>query len=80
MPSQELFNQQSAAYKKEILGDAPRVAIEALSSFGWERYTGDNGAIVAMTTYGASAPAKELFQKYGFTADRIVQTVLTLVK
>ena len=80
MPSQELFNRQSAAYKKEVLGEAPRMAIEALSSFGWERYVGETGAIMAMTTYGASAPAKLLFQKFGFTADNVVQKVLTLVK
>ena len=80
MPSQELFNAQETAYKKQVLGEAPRVAIEALSSFGWEKYTGENGAVIGMTTYGASAPAKQLFQKFGFTVDNVVQTVLTLVK
>ena len=75
MPSWEIFEQQDAAYRQSVfLPDVrSRVSIEAGSIFGWERYVGLDGAIIGMTTFGASAPAKDLFNKYGFTTDHIIQ-------
>jgi transketolase len=74
MPSWELFEQQDAAYHEEVLPDAinARVAVELASAMGWERYVGRHGAIVAMHTFGASAPLKGLLTKFGFTPDHIV--------
>jgi transketolase len=49
------------------------VSVEAASVFGWERYVGDQGAIIGMTRFGESAPAKDLFQKFGFTVDHVME-------
>jgi transketolase len=75
MPSWELFGKQESAYIKKVLGDAPRVAIEALSTFGWERWVGDNGAIIGMKNFGASAPADKLYQHFGITAEAVIAAV-----
>jgi transketolase len=74
MPSWELFERQSQEYRDSVLppGVTARVAIEQASTFGWERYVGSTGAIVGMSTFGASAPLKELQTKFGFTPERIV--------
>ncbi|MCU0620194.1 MAG: transketolase [Gemmatimonadales bacterium] len=71
MPSWELFAAQDAAYREAVLPAAlrARVAIEAASPMGWERWVGDAGAILAMRSFGASAPGERLFQEFGFTAD-----------
>jgi transketolase len=75
MPSWELFEQQTAAYRDEVLPPAvkARVAVEQASTFGWERYVGAEGHIIGMRTFGASAPLKALQQKYGFTPERLVE-------
>jgi transketolase len=75
MPSWELFEQQPREYRDQVLPPeiTARVAIEQASTFGWERYTGTSGAIVAMTTFGASAPLKELQRKFSFTPERVVE-------
>jgi transketolase len=73
MPSWELFDAQPAAYRASVLGEGTvKVAIEAASTFGWERYVGPQGAVVGMTTFGASAPAPELYKHFGITADAVV--------
>ncbi len=70
MPSWELFGKQPAAAREKVLGgDCVRVAIEAGIAFGWERWLGARGAAVAMTTFGASAPAEELYKHFGITAE-----------
>lgn len=76
LPSVDVFEQQAADYKERVLPKTvrARVAIEAASGFGWERYVGLDGMTVTMPGFGASAPAKVLFEKYGFTVDNIVQT------
>jgi transketolase len=56
-----------------------RVAIEQASTFGWERYVGDSGRVIGMKTFGASAPLKELLQKYGFEPERVVATAKELL-
>ena len=75
MPSWELFDAQSDAYKREVLGDGVRVAIEAAGPFGWERYLGANGVFIGMRSFGASAPAGELYKHFGITADAAVAAV-----
>ena len=77
MPCMDLFNDQPAEYKEAVLPSAVtvRVAAEALSTFGWERYVGLTGKVVGMTTFGASAPASKLFAYFGITADAIVDAV-----
>ena len=57
MPCWELFEQQPAEYQAKVLGTAPRVAIEAASRFGWDRWIGANGAFIGMNGFGASGPA-----------------------
>jgi transketolase len=75
MPSTSIFDMQDEAYKKSVLPPEvkARVSVEAASVFGWERYVGDHGAIVGMTTFGGSAPAKDLFKKFGFTVDHVIE-------
>jgi transketolase len=74
LPSWELFDEQDQAYREEVLPPSvrARVAIEQASSFGWERWVGSDGAIVAMSTFGASAPIKALQSKFGFTPEAVV--------
>jgi transketolase len=73
MPSWELFEEQSQAYKDEVLPPdvRARVAVEAASPMGWERYTGDGGAVIGLDHFGASAPADVLFQEFGFTPEAV---------
>jgi len=75
MPCPELFGEQDAAYRESVLPAAlrARVAIEAGVSFGWDRWSGTDGAIIAMDRFGASAPAPILFKEFGFTPERIVE-------
>jgi transketolase len=79
LPSWELFDAQSPEYRKDVLGSAPRVAIEALSVFGWEKYVGDNGKVIGMHGFGASAPAPVLYEHFGITADALVKAAKELV-
>lgn len=73
LPCWELFDAQPASYREETLGKhTVRIAIEAASGFGWERYTGDKGAFVGMKGFGASAPAQDLYKHFGITADAAV--------
>jgi len=75
MPSPELFGDQDATYRESILPKAirARVAIEAGVSLGWDRWSGSDGAIIAMDRFGASAPAPKLFAEFGFTPERIAE-------
>ncbi|WP_319533671.1 transketolase C-terminal domain-containing protein [uncultured Cohaesibacter sp.] len=72
MPCWELFDQQSTAYQDEILGSAPRIAIEAASKFGWTRYVSSEANVIGMDGFGASAPAERLYQEFGITKEAIV--------
>jgi len=80
MPSWEVFEKQSAEYKQSVLPKEvrARVAVEALSYFGWDRYTGLDGEIIAMDTFGASGPYADLLVKFGFNVDRVVETAVRL--
>jgi transketolase len=74
IPCWELFEAQDAAYRESVLPSAvrARVAIEAGVSLGWDRWVGDGGAIVGLDHFGTSAPAGTIFEKFGFTVDRVV--------
>jgi len=76
MPSMDVFEQQSAEYKESILPKSvrKRVAVEALSDFGWGKYVGLDGDYVTMKGFGASGPANQLFEKFGFTVENVVKT------
>ena len=76
MPCMDVFEAQSKEYKEEVLpkNARNRVAIEALSSFGWDRYTGLDGRVISMNSFGASAPQDLLFKKFGFTKENVVTT------
>jgi transketolase len=81
MPSWELFAAQDAAWRERVLPAAitARVAVEAASPFGWERWVGDRGLVIGLDHFGASAPAATLFQEFGFTPARIAAAVRSLV-
>ena len=73
LPCWELFDTQDQAYRDDVLGgDAVRIGIEAAVAFGWERYLGAGGIMIGMRGFGASAPADELYAKFGITADAVV--------
>ena len=76
MPCTDVFENQSKEYKEEVLPKAVRnrVAIEALSGFGWDKYTGLDGRVISMNSFGASAPQDLLFKKFGFTKENVVAT------
>lgn len=75
MPSWELFHEQPASYRSEVLppGVKARMAVEAASPFGWREWVGDAGEVIGVAKFGASAPAREIFQHYGFTLEHIVE-------
>ncbi|MGA2777968.1 MAG: transketolase [Steroidobacteraceae bacterium] len=77
MPSTNTFERQDEAYKQSVLPDAVtrRVAVEAGVRASWWRYVGPHGQVVGIDHYGASAPAKDLFQAYGFTTDNVVKAI-----
>ena len=77
----EEFEKQSAAYRESVLPSAvrARVCVEAGSPYSWYRYAGLDGEIVGMTTFGASAPAAQLFEKFGFTAENVVEKALSSI-
>ncbi len=81
LPSWEIFDAQPEGYRRDVIPPdcSARVAVEAASPMGWERYTGERGAVIALESFGASAPGGTLLRHFGFTPERIVSTVLTLL-
>jgi transketolase len=76
MPCTQHFDMQPRQYRDSVLTPGvPCVAIEAGVRDGWWRYVGPKGAVVGMETFGASAPAKKLFEHFGFTADNVIRIV-----
>ncbi len=75
MPCWELFEAQDETYRAEVLGGAPRVAIEAAGPFGWDRWLGSDGVFIGMQGYGASAKAEDLYKHFGITAEALVAAV-----
>ena len=81
MPSWELFDAQDEAYRASVLPpDKPKLAIEAGATLGWSRYVGSEGDVIGVDHFGASAPGKVLFEKYGFTVDNVVARALALCR
>jgi len=74
-PSWDLFEKQEAAYREAVLPRRvrARLAVEAGTSQGWERYVGAEGAVISIERFGASAPAKVLFEKFGFTVEHVIE-------
>jgi len=81
MPSWELFEKQSAAYKESVFPKAhkKRLAVEMASPMGWHKYVTDEGDILGMTTFGESAPAEDLYKEFGFTVDNVVKKAKALL-
>jgi transketolase len=75
MPCLELFEEQDEAYRQQVLGQGLRIAIEAASPNGWTRYVASEADVIGMTTFGASAPAVELYEHFGITAEHVVARV-----
>ena len=82
MPSWELFEKQDAEYKEQIFPSAikKRLAVEAGSPLGWHKYVTDEGDVIAMTGFGESAPAEDLYKLFGFTVENVVNKAMELLK
>jgi transketolase len=82
LPCWERFDAQSASYRESVLPSSvkARVSVEIGVSFGWERWVGDGGAIIGLDHFGASAPAGTIFEKFGFTADRVADVGRRVVR
>jgi len=82
LPCWELFEQQDTAYRDSVIppGVRRRVTIEAGASLGWERYAGDEGAIIGLDHFGASAPAATIFEELGFTVERVADVARRVVR
>lgn len=80
LPCTQLFEAQPLSYRQAVLGDAPRLIIEAGASFGWDRYLGVSGAILGVDTFGASGKSKDVLQAFGFTPENIVLLAQELIR
>lgn len=81
MPSTNLFDQQSQDYKDQVIDkNTIRVSIEMGTTYGWGKYTGDNGINIGIDKFGSSAPANEVIQDYGFTTEQIFNTIKEVIK
>src|SRR5690606_5812716 len=81
MPSWDRFEKQDKEYKQSVIPKTvkKRLAIEVGTSFGWDRYTGDEGDILAIDRFGASAPGDRIMEEFGFTADNVADKVKNLI-
>jgi transketolase len=80
-PSLELFAQQPVEYRHHVLpAGVPRVAVEAAHPMSWYRWVGDTGAIVGIETFGASAPAPVLYEKFGITAEKVAAAAKSVIR
>ena len=81
MPCLDIFESQSSEYKESVLpkGVKNRIAVEAGVSMPWGKYVGIDGDFITMDEFGASAPYKELFEKYGFTVENVVRKVKAML-
>jgi transketolase len=77
VPCWEYFERQDATYRAQVLGRGTvRVAVEAAVKLGWERFVGEDGGFVGMSTFGASGPEDELFRHFGITPEAVVAEAL----
>jgi transketolase len=81
LPCARLFDEQPAAYREQVLPARirARIAVEAASPLGWERYTGLDGAVIALDHFGASAPGAVVLREYGFTAEHVAERARSLL-
>jgi transketolase len=81
-PSWELFAQQEASYRESVLlpGVSARIAVEAGVPMGWERWVGDHGRVIGVDKFGASAPYKVIYEQYGLTVEKILDSSREMVK
>jgi transketolase len=82
MPCMEQFDDQDEGYRDSVLPPdvRARVAVEAASPFGWDRFVGEQGAVVGMTTFGESGPAKDVYRHFGFTPENVAETAKSVVE
>ena len=80
MPCWDLFEEQPKSYRDQVIGTLPRVAIEAAAPLGWDRYIGPHGAFVGMHSFGASGPAKDVYQHFNITPQAAVAAAKALLK
>jgi transketolase len=80
MPCWERFEAQSPDYRSEVLGQAPRVAVEAAARLGWDRWIGERGAFVGMAGFGASAPGPEVYAHFAITPERVAHEARALLQ
>ena len=80
MPCWELFAEQPVEYQKEVLGDAPRVSVEAGTTFGWDRWVGFDGRKVGVDTFGASGPGPQVYEHFGITPGHVVAEVKAAIQ
>ena len=82
MPSWELFEAQSQDYRDSVLPPtvSARLAVEAGVSQGWERYVGDQGDVISVEDFGASAPGEVVMREYGFTVENVCKRAMALLK
>ena len=78
MPCWELFDTQNESYRSQVLGSAPRVGVEAAVRYGWDKWLGEQGAFVGMSSFGASAPIGDLYAHFGITSDAVAGAAKTL--
>jgi len=74
-----LFEQQPDDYRNGVLGTAPRVGVEAAVRFGWDRWLGPRSAFIGMSSFGASAPAEEVFKHFGITPEKVAEAARSLL-
>jgi transketolase len=79
MPCWELFEAEPEAYRREVLGTAPRVAVEAAVRLGWDRWLGERSAFIGMHGFGASAPIEPLYPHFGITAEKVAEAARSLL-
>ena len=79
MPCTELFDAQSKEYRRTVLGSAPRLAVEAGITYGWEKYVGEDGSIIGMTGFGASGKGADVYEHFGITVENIVAKVKEII-
>jgi len=79
MPCLEFFDRQSQGYRDSVLPpDVPRIAVEAASPQSWYRWVGDNGVVIGLERFGASAPYQRVYQELGLTVDHVVDAARNL--
>ncbi|XDZ64834.1 transketolase [Alphaproteobacteria bacterium LSUCC0684] len=79
LPCWELFDRQEEAYRKSVLGEGPRIAVEAASGFGWEKYIGTDGGFIGMNSFGESAPGPKLYDHFNITAAAVAAKAVAII-